>query len=175
MPKLPFVVQPRLEPINELVGSDESGKFEILRRGYLTVAEKNFVQSASSGDSAISELHTLAGQIARKTGKKQGDVFNDLIDTNNVKSNYLDDYQSSVSDILVKMIAYQEKYKIIVCTCLLLYRVDPNWTIESTLELHPDIQDDLVKLYGEEDVKSIEALENAKKEKKTQTENEGKK
>jgi hypothetical protein len=174
MPKLPFVVEPRLEPINQLIGSDESGKFEIIRRGYLTVAEKNFVQTASGSDSAISQLHSLAGKIARKHGKKQVEVFTDLIGNSENPAEYLEEHQSEISEVMVSMITYQEKHNIIVCTCLLLYRIDPNWTIESTLELHPDIQRDLVELYNDEDAKSIEALENAKIEKELKTENQGK-
>jgi hypothetical protein len=44
--RLPFVVAPRLEPIVETVGTDESGKIEIIRRGHLTVAEKAFISAA---------------------------------------------------------------------------------------------------------------------------------
>jgi hypothetical protein len=34
MAKLPFVVEPRLKPIIEEIGSEESGKIQIERRGY---------------------------------------------------------------------------------------------------------------------------------------------
>ena len=50
---LPFVVQPRLAPVIEQVGNEESGIFEIERRGYLTVAEKAMVQQATQGDESV--------------------------------------------------------------------------------------------------------------------------
>ena len=158
-PKLPFVVQPRLAPIKELIGSDESGKIEIERRGYLTVAEKQFVSAATAGESALTELHALAGKIARKTRKSQADVFKALVGASEDGNEYLEEFEAEISAAMMAMMAYQEKYKLIVACCMLMNRVDPNWTIDATLELHPDITDGLMALYNDEDSKSIEALE----------------
>ena len=62
--KLPFVVQPRLKPVVELIGNDITGQIEILRKGYLTVAEKAIVQGAVTNEDAMAELVVLAGGIA---------------------------------------------------------------------------------------------------------------
>lgn len=163
-PKLPFVVQPRLKPIVELVGSEDSGKIEIERRGYLTVAEKQFVSAATSGDSALSDLHALAGRIARKSGKAQADVFKALVGIEAGDSDYLEEYENEISQALMALMAYNEKHKLVVACCMLINRVNPDWTIDDTLDLHPDIIDGLMALYNDEDAKSIAALEEAMKE-----------
>ena len=75
---LPFVVQPRLKPVIERIGSEESGVFEIERRGYLSVAEKAIAQQASGGDDSVRQLYVLAGRIARETGRQQAEVVQDL-------------------------------------------------------------------------------------------------
>lgn len=153
--KLPFVVAPRLQPIKELIGSEDSGQIEIERRGYLTVAEKNFTQGALAGDDSISAMHALASKIARKEKKDQATV---MVDFSRNEAPYLEKYASEVSSVLVGMLAYQEKFKIVAGTSLLLSRISAEWSIEDTIELHPDILDGLVKLYEEEDRKCIDKL-----------------
>lgn len=153
--KLPFVVAPRLQPVKELVGSENSGKIEIDRRGYLTVAEKNFTQGALAGDDSISAMHALASKIARKDKKEQSQVIADFVNNN---APYLEKYTEEVSSVLVGMLAYQEKYKIVAATALLISRIDASWTVEDTIELHPDLLDGLTALYEEEDRKCIDKL-----------------
>ena len=65
---LPFVVQPRLQPIVEQVGTEESGIIEIERRGYLSVAEKAIAQQAVGGDDSVRKMYVLGGRIARDAG-----------------------------------------------------------------------------------------------------------
>lgn len=156
--KLPFVVTPRLTPIVETVGSDESGKIEIERRGYLTVAEKNFVQGALAGDSGLSNMHALAAKIARKEKKSHGEVMAAFAAND---EEYLAPYSDEISAVLVGMLAYQEKYKIVAATALSVSRLSAEITVEDVLEFHPDILEDLVRLYEDEDRKSIEKLEAA--------------
>jgi hypothetical protein len=156
--KLPFVVTPRLKPIVETVGSDESGKIEIERRGYLTVAEKNFVQGALGGDTALSSMHSLAAKIARKEKKGHAEVMAAFAAN---EEEYLAPYADEISGVLVAMLAYQEKYKIVAATALCVSRLSAEITVEDVLEFHPDILEGLVGLYEEEDRKSIEKLEAA--------------
>ena len=68
MAKLPFVVEPRMKPIMEEIGSEESGKIQIERRGYLTSGEKAFFQQAKQSDSGTSGLINLSRKISRATG-----------------------------------------------------------------------------------------------------------
>lgn len=66
MSKLPFVVQPRRQPILEQLGTEETGILEIKRFGYLTVGEKSFVQQVQQLDGGTSQIITVSRQVARK-------------------------------------------------------------------------------------------------------------
>lgn len=159
--KLPFVVQPRFEPIVAKVGSEASGVIEIPRLGYLTVAEKAFVQTALAGDSGLSGIYALSSRIARDTGKTQAVVFQDIAGGTEA---YLSEYETEIAEATAAMGTFQEKQAIIQATCLLIMRVDPKWTVEDSLELHPDLLVGLMELYSDEDVKSLEAFEKDEEE-----------
>ena len=158
MAKLPFLVEPRLKPVKEILGSDESGKIEIERRGFLTVAEKSFVQSAMVGDNAVTELHGLAQRIARKAGKDAQEVFKMLIGQAIDTDDVLEPYEADIANALTNLLAYQEKSKLVIAACMLINRVNQEITIEDVMELHPDLTDALATLYDEEDRKCIDAL-----------------
>lgn len=160
MAKLPFVVQPRLAPIKELLGSEESGKIEIERRGYLSVSEKATVQNAMSDDTAMAELYALAGKIARETGKSPQDALKGIME----RDEGFEEYENEISKILMEVMRYQEVQKIVQATALLSSRVNPKWNATDTLSLHPDLLDDLCSLYEDEERKSIEALEKISEE-----------
>ena len=156
--RLPFVVAPRLEPVKEVIGTVESGQIEIMRRGYLTVAEKAFMSAALVDDDAIKNIRATAIDIARKTGKTQAQVLEDMSKTSSMPS-YLEDYQDKILMAIGGLMEYQQRRAIIAATCLLIYRVDRNWGISETLELHPDLRDALAQLYEDEEKKNLEALE----------------
>lgn len=157
--RLPFVVAPRLEPITEVFGSEESGKIEVIRRGYLTVAEKAFVSAALSEDTAIRDLRATAMDIARKTGKNQAEVLSDITKPESLPD-YLEPYSKDILIAIGGLMDYQERRAIVAATCMLVYRVDRGWTIDDTLELHTDLRDALAALYEDEEMKNLEALEN---------------
>ena len=154
--KLPFVVQPRFEPIVTKVGTEASGIIEISRLGYLTVAEKAFVQTAMSGDTGLSAIYSLSARISREKDKPQSAVFADIAEG---RESYLGEYENEIGEAAASMGAFQEKQTIIQATCLLIMRLDAKWTVEDSLELHPDILDGLTKLYNDEDTKSLEAFD----------------
>ena len=62
---LPFIVQPRLKPIIEIVGTEESGQIEIERKGYLTVSEKAIVQASMKSDDSLATTMRVAAKIAQ--------------------------------------------------------------------------------------------------------------
>lgn len=156
--KLPFVVSPRREPILEVIGSQESGQIEIQRKGYLTVAEKSFIQQASASDETVGRLNRLAGQIARKKGVQAQEVIQ-VLGSGDFSSELLSGYESEVDDIVTAMSTFEERRKIVAASCLLYFRVSTDWAIEDTLDLHPDLVDGLYDLFMEEDAKSVEAFE----------------
>ena len=71
MAKLPFVVEPRLKPVTELVGTEDSGKIEIERRGFLSAGEKAFFSNGSQ-DSNVSEL--MIGLVRKVSSKYKLDM-----------------------------------------------------------------------------------------------------
>lgn len=156
---LPFVVQPRLEPIVEKIGTEESGVIEIERKGYLTVAEKSITQGGLSGDNSVRKMYTLAGQIARKSGYQQAQVAQDLIKPE--RPEYMDPWADEIGECLIEMVAFQERAAIIQATALIMCRIDASWTVDQTMELHPDLVTELAVLYGEEEQKTTDALEAA--------------
>lgn len=165
---LPFVVQPRLKPVIERIGSEESGVFEIERRGYLSVAEKAIAQQASGGDDSVRQLYVLAGRIARETGRQQAQVVTDLSEQE--RPEYLEAYDEEIISAMVNMVEFNDRLTIIQATALLICRIDSEWSVEQTMELHPDILADLSRLFIDEDNKSIDALERAQEESEGGTE-----
>lgn len=155
---LPFVVAPRREPIIEVLGSEESGQIEIQRKGYLTVAEKSFMQQASSGDETVSILHRVAGKVARDRGLQASEVVQKLAG-GDLADPMFDEYQEEISSIYSAMGSFEQRRKIVAATCLLYFRISQEWSIENTMGMHPDLVDDLYGLFQDEDVKSTEAFE----------------
>lgn len=156
---LPFVVQPRLKPIIERLGSDVSGIIEIERKGYLTVSEKAIVQNSMKEDNGLGKAFVIARDIGSKEGLNAEQVFNDL--GQEPQPEYLSKYPDEVAKIMGTMIAHEEKLKLVASTALILTRINPDWDPADTVDLHPDLQADLYKLYTEEDRKCLDALEEA--------------
>lgn len=155
MAKLPFVVEPRLAPIVELVGTDESGKFEIERRGYLNVSEKAFVQAVIAGDDSMAKLHTLAARISREGGVSQSQVYSDFGEE---MPEYMKPFAEEIAEVMIKMVGYQEKQRMAAATALITSRIDSSWEISDTFGLHPDIIEGLNNLYEEEEKRCTDAL-----------------
>lgn len=159
---LPFVVQPRLRPIVERVGTEESGVIEIERKGYLTVAEKAIVQGGMSGADSMSKAMLKVQALAAEVGVKPSQIFEDM------GSGELPDYLQGRDVDLVEIMGYMkdhdDRMRVVASTALLITRVDPDWDPADTSDLHPDIQDGLFNLYSDEEKKSIEALEAALEE-----------
>lgn len=155
--KLPFVVQPRLQAITERIGTEESGIIEIERRGYLSVAEKAMVQGSVGDDDVMRGLVSLAARVSRETGRQQQEVIQDL--TKQPPADYLEPWGDEISALLMQMVSFQERTVIIQATAMWVSRINPEWTIEDTLELHPDLLNGLVELYQDEDRRSVEVLE----------------
>ena len=156
---LPFVVQPRLQPIVEQVGTEESGIIEIERRGYLSVAEKAIVQQATQGDDSVRKMYALGGRIARETGKQQMEVMQALMRPE--RPEYMEPFEDEILENMIEMMAFQERVDIVQATALLICRIDEKWSVEQSMDLHPDLIKELSMLYVEEEKRSTEALEAA--------------
>ena len=156
---LPFVVQPRLEPIIERVGSEESGIIEIQRKGYLTVAEKSIVDQASSAMDGQNDMLVIIREIAQEEGRSVIEIFEEL--QNREESELFNKYTEKIAAVSLTAQSQQQKTEIITATALLMCRIDPEWTVEQTMELHPDLLKGLANLYRDEDMRSLEAFDTA--------------
>lgn len=164
MAKLPFVVQPRLKPILERIGTEDSGVIEIERRGYLTGAEKTFVQQIQQQDGGTLQLVAISRRVSKDkkialdkaysivvgilTGEATGKLAAEI------ESDYAEDIQRAVNSIA----ASRTKEDLVHAACLLIHRVDSDISMSEVVALHPDLIAALSVLYREEEAKSIERL-----------------
>ncbi len=153
---LPFVVQPRMQPVIERIGSDVSGIIEIRRQGYLSVAEKTIVDQASADMSDQGEMLAAVKSIALAEGRSVTDIFEELQDPEG--SELINKYTAEIAAASASAKNQDGKIQILAATALLMCRVDANWTVKDTMELHPDLLDGLSDLYRDEDARSIENL-----------------
>ena len=156
---LPFVVQPRLEPIMERVGTEESGIIEIRRQGYLSVAEKTMEQ-ATSDMSDASDLIDVVREIAVSEGRSVSEIFEELQSTD-AASPLLEKYATQIATASGSAQNQQRKVQIVAATALILCRIDAEWTVEQSMELHPDLLEGLYQLYQDEDARSLAAFESS--------------
>lgn len=166
--QLPFVVKPRLAPLKEVIGSDESGKIEIERRGYLSVAEKSFVQGAEASDETSQMIQGLAIRIGGDLSIDPKEVLTRISSgqIHGEMAPYSDEIMVAVSRIA----AFADRRKIVVATCMMMSRVDPKWEVEDTMAMHPDLLNSLELFYNEEELQTLDALEAATIEGKTKME-----
>lgn len=164
--RLPFVVQPRREAVTIEVGSEESGKISILRKGYLTTGEKAFMQSAIGSDETTVKIVSISRRIANDEGIPLEKAYSDTVSIlggkgatderlKDIETKYMDDF----SDLLTLLTNMQTKERLISALCMLKYRVNAEIDINDVLTLHPDIIEGLSELYDLEDKKSLEGLE----------------
>ena len=155
---LPFVVAPRREPITHVVGTEDSGKIEIVRKGYLSVAEKTFMQQATAGDASVGGLQRLASKVAREKGLQVTEVV-EMLSKSDFGGEIFNDYTDEINELIGAMMAFEERRKMVAAACMLYFRVSDKISIEETMNLHPDLIDDLYRLYAMEELKSTEGFE----------------
>lgn len=158
MRSLPFVVQPKRVFSKVKIGTDQTGIVEIERRGYLTVSEKAFVDAVMQGTDAITEVVSLANKISISTGHSaektyvsvmraiQGDVDGDAYAAR-IRSEYPDE----ISSVISKLAESVQRRSIAASTILIKSRIDPEWTLEDTLNQDPGLIDALAVFYAEEE------------------------
>lgn len=172
MKKLPFIVQPKGKPVLVKIGSDESGIFEIERRGYLTVAEKTFVDNFVQNPELTRQMVKLCGVIALKLKKPKEDTFMAIqaVMSGQVNSKFemevAEKFDEQISDLMAQMLDIQSKRLLAIATILIQSRVDPEWGIEDTLGLNEEIIIGLSNLYEKEDARIKPEDEKSEEEEK---------
>jgi len=168
MANLPFVVQPRRQPITELIGSEDSGKIEIKRLGYLTSGEKSFVQQVQQYDGGTSEIVTLSRRVSRQcgismdksyglilaiiSGNSNDDQDNDIIDQIELQ------FAEELTSIVRGLSTTQLREDLVMAACLIKYRVNPDFEFGDISAIHPDLIADLAQLYRDEEQRSLQAF-----------------
>lgn len=156
MATLPFVVQPKKNIEKIQIGDDESGVLEIVKKGYLTVAEKSFVDNVMQGSDTVSSIVLLANKISRDkkvSSEKAYLAISRIISSQG--SGGLDEiiseeYSTDISSLTGRMAEAMARRNIAAATILIQTRVNHEWSVEDTLGLHPKLVEELVALYEEE-------------------------
>jgi urease gamma subunit len=164
MAKLPFVVEPRLKPIVEMVGTDESGKFEIERRGYLSAGERAFVGSSMASDDTASMVIAIVRKIARVYKMDMQECYAIVTEiltkgaAEGVEMQIAEEYRDDLNELTRLMLSQDQRREVVQAYCMLLYRIDAELTVDDAMKLHPDLLKALSDLYLDEERKSTERL-----------------
>lgn len=163
MTKLPFVVSPRLKPITEQIGSEDSGKIEIQRYGYLTAGERSFMQSNSTEEQMLSEVLGLTRKVGKKYSLDMKAAY-DMVMTamtdqsDESASQIWEDFADELSGVTGSMLRQEQTKKILKALCMCVYRINAEIVVDDIIQLHDDIVDGLASLYDDEERKSTERL-----------------
>lgn len=166
MAKLPFVVEPRLKPVLDRIGNEEIGIFEIERRGYLSVQEKNFVQQIEKADSGTSAVIKLSRKIAAHYGiglERAYSIAIATVSTNDgatdeLQSNVESEFADDIGEMITSLSQMQSKSEMVQALCILIHRVNPEIGPGDLSEIHPDLIIALSQFYTEEANKSTERM-----------------
>lgn len=154
--KLPFIVQPRLAFEKEILGTDESGKIEVERRGYLTVGEKALTQQATKDFTSVVDLYSLVGRIAEEEDKDPKVVLSDFSAVPSPP--YLTNWSSELTECMQSVGIENTKRRMIYATAILISRVDSGWEVDDTMSLNSDLVEALAGFYEREDNGAVEEL-----------------
>ena len=165
MTNLPFVVQPRLQPITERIGTEDSGVIEVERRGFLSVSEKAFLQQSLNEDTVTSLLLQLIRKAAQELKISPDKAHAYTMDALSSKENkdalynkFLKKYEEELYEITKSAMQMETKKQFIRALCIIINRVNPQFDMEGLGEVHPDLIEGLAKLCEEEENKSLDRL-----------------
>lgn len=162
MANLPFVVAPRLSSRIETLGSDISGKIEIERKGFLTVGEKSFMSNVASQETVLQTVMKLSRAVGKAYKLGQQDAYQQVVlavtDPSACEHPVCDDFTSEIAELATLMVAAEQKKRLMMAYCMLLYRVQDDLAMDDVIELHEDLVDALADLYVDEENKSVERL-----------------
>ena len=165
MAKLPFVIAPRMKSRLVRLGNEELGVIEIEKRGYLSVAEKSFVDSVMQGSDGVSNMVRLASKVARERKISVEKAYNIIVEiisgktSDSVSTKVGNDYGDEISDIQSQMIDSMQRKSIACTTVLIQSRIDSEWTVEDTMQLQPELLVEFANLYDEEERKITDTEE----------------
>lgn len=169
MAKLPFVVAPKIEPEMVQIGNETCGIIEIERRGYVTAGEKAFVNSQIAEDDVAAKIVSLCRKIATEFSVDMQEAYeaiNSLFvpgEIGNLAGKVQEAFAAEVAEILTSMMAGEERKKLIQAFCLIMYRIEGDFTAEDLAALDPQLVEALSDFYVQEESRSIRKIADALK------------
>lgn len=157
MAKLPFVVAPKAKSKIIQLGNENVGIIEIEKRGYLTVAEKSFVDAVMQGSDAIAGIVKLANKVSRKKKiqvEKAYNIILEIISGGQIEgpaAGISDEYADEIAVIQAEMVDSIQRKAIAATTVLVQSRINSEWQIEDTLNLQPELISIFADFYDQED------------------------
>ncbi len=174
MSKFPFVVEPRIQPVLEKIGSEQAGYLEVKRQGYLAVGERAAYHQITAQNDTTSEILALTRTVATElgidmeaayrvttnclTGKMESDLEADVVKK----------HSDEINALTASLLYSENNQRLIKSYIIAAFRVNPELTYDDMSDLHPDVVDGLVALFEDEEAKStqrlVEALREGKEE-----------
>lgn len=157
MSVLPFVVQPKKNTEIVRLGNEDIGIVEIQRKGYLSVAEKTFVDSVMQGSDGVSSMVLLANRVARDhktTAEKAYIAISDVMQgqtDSKLATAVANECSEQIAQITAKMTESLQRRSIAATTVLIQTRIDHNWSFEDTMKLDPQMLDEFIGFYEKEE------------------------
>ena len=162
MANFPFVVQPRLKPIIEKVGSEEAGFIEIKRQGFLSVGEKAGTRQIMAAYDVTSDVIALSKKVGaeKKMDLQAAYEAVSAAITGSGEKEIAEEYNEEIAALLTKLTQSQIYSEMAKAFSLLLYRVEGagELTMDDVAMMHPDLLEGLAALYDDEEAKSTERL-----------------
>ena len=152
------MVQPRRTTVIERVGTEKSGILEIERRGYLTTGEMAFVQQQTTSDDSTEKLLDLVQKVSKKFKIDTEKAYKYVTaaatgsdDEGAVVRKIKDAYAQELNEIVQALMGSANRKKIVAAFCMILYRVDEDYTLEEFMELDPELVDGIYNLFLQEE------------------------
>ena len=163
MAKLPFIVEPRLKPITEVLGTEASGKIEIERKGFLSTAEKSFMQVQAQTDDTTQRMVALTRKVGTEYKIDMQEAYNKLSEAmqgnmEGICGEISKKYKEEIEEVLNYISSMQERTILMQALCMILYRVDSSFDTQSIMDVHPDLIEALATLYDDEEARSTTRL-----------------
>jgi len=159
MAKLPFVIAPKMKSYPVRLGNEDVGVIEIEKRGYLSVAEKSFVDSVMQGSDGVTSMVRLASKVARAEKISVEKAYNLIVgiiggsDTSPLATSLSNNFGDEIAEIQSQMIDSMQRKSIACATVLIQSRIDAEWTVDDTMQLQPELLAAFSNFYDEEEQK----------------------
>lgn len=158
---LSFTVAPKNPAEEILLGSDESGKIKIVKKGYITVGEQAFMAQAEANDESVGLVMALSRKVAKHHKTDLMTAYDSVTATITGRPSKLklnDNFVDECNNVTTELIAAEARKNVMKAWCLVLYRIDSNIEVAEVMNMHPDLLQALVDLYQEEESGSVEGL-----------------